>query len=361
MTVSRLSLFALVLVVAGAAPAQAQSATSGKWEVEAHGGGIWASNSTSGAAATLPAATPFSGAPLITPSRHESSYLFGDGSTLLNSVIGALRSTAQIVPLDPVLTAAAAHRSAGASAGARIARRFGSRYSAEFSIDYAAAPLEFTAKATDAIEASRASFETAMKGLFATGPFVTTSVTATKTSTESGGHQLVTTGVLTYDLVTHGRLIPYAEGGIGVVNNQGDTPQATIKGNYSTSVVGVFSINETDTVAIHLAPHNRDVVGVFGGGVRCAMSSRWGIRADVRALVGGGKVDTTLDASPSVQTQTPPGFIASSTNPSIVFANNSITGVQSTLSGPAISGLKTFSASGTAIRTNVVAGVYFRF
>jgi hypothetical protein len=353
-------LFALATVL-HASPALAQSSQAGKWDVEVHGGGLWSSNPTAGTANPLPVGEAFSTVVLGRPSRRESSWFFGDGATLLNSVNTALRaSNGQITPLDGVLGAAAVTRSSGAGAGVRIARRFGARYAAEFSFDYAATPLEFTGKTVDGLEASRSTFVSAFRGLFATGPFSVNSVSATDDLTKSAGHQLVSAGVLTVDLVTHGRVVPYVAGGAGVVTNRGGAPVATLNGNYNVAIVGVFPINETDKVTVRVGSRSHDVVGVFGGGVRCALSSRWGIRADVRALAGGGHVDTLVDASPSVTVQTLPTFIASATSPSVQFSNSSTTN-QSSLSGPAISGLKTFTGRGSAIRTNVAAGVYWRF
>jgi len=360
MTSGRFVLLAVAVALgAEVSPARAQSA--GKWELEAHGGGLWSSNSTSGSAATLPAATPFT-TRFGTVSRAESSWMFGDGASLLNATNIALRAiNGQITPLDSVLGVATGSRGNGGSAGFRVARRFGPRYAAEFSFDYAATPLEFTAKTVDGIEATRSTFITAWRGLLATGPFVNTNVTATTDLHRSAGHQLLTTGALTVDLTTHGRLVPYVVGGAGIVSNRGDAPVATVTGNYAFSVGGLFPINETDRVTVRLVPRDHEAVGVFGGGVRYAVSPRWGIRGDVRAHVGGGKLDTLVDATPSVSTLAPAFFIASATIPSIQFSNNPSTGTPSTLSGPAINGLKTFSGSGTAIRTNVAAGVYFRF
>ena len=206
-------LFALAALLDAPSPARAQSSQAGKWEVDVHGGGLWSSNPTAGTANPLPVGEAFSTVIVGRPSRRESSWFFGDGATLLNSVNTALRANGQITPLDGALGAAAVTRGAGAGAGARIARRFGARYAAEFSFDYAATPLEFTGKTVDGIEASRGTFVNAFRGLFATGPFSINSVTATADLTKSAGHQLLSTGVLTVDLLTHGRFVPAVAGG----------------------------------------------------------------------------------------------------------------------------------------------------
>jgi hypothetical protein len=363
MTMLRPSIsFALVVAVCAVSPGPAHAQPSGKWEVEVHGGGLWSTSPTAGKAETLPVATPFTTF-VGTTSRRESSWLFGDGASLLNSVNAALRANGTITPLDSVIGAAAARRGNGGAVGFRVARRFGARYAAEFAFDSASAPLKFTSAAIVGIGTTHDSFVTAFKGLLATGPFSVSNVSATTDLKDSRGSQLITTGVLTVDLLTHGRFIPYVAGGAGVVNNRGDAPSATLTGTYafSLSIPGLnVPFNETDRVIVRVAPRSRDAVGVFGGGLRYTVSPRWGIRADLRAHVGGGKVDTLVDATPTAVSQTPSLPIASGTSPSIQFSNNQSL-APTTLSGPAISGLRTFTASGTAIRTNITGGVYFRF
>src|SRR5262245_13237755 len=341
-----------------ASPARAQTGSTGKWEVEAHGGGMWTSSPSGGSAATLPAGTPFTTIAPGFSSLRVVSWLFGNGTTFLNQVNAALRSSARITALDGVLGSAAASREDGGSFGFRVARRFGSRYAAEFGFDVAQTPLRLTGAASTGIEATRGSFVTAFNGLLGTGPFTNVNVTATADVNRGSGHQILTTGVMTVDLLTHGRLIPFVAGGGGVISN-GDSPGVTVLGNYAFSIVGVVPIHETDRVAVRVTENDHSTVGVFGGGIRYAASPRWGVRMDVRAIAGGGKTDTIVDATPSVVTGTPAGVIFSSTAPSIQFS--SVPSVFTSLSGPAISSLRTFTGSGSAVRTNLTGGVYFRF
>src|SRR5438093_10179484 len=129
-------------VVAAAPPAAAQSAAGDRWQIEIHGGGLWPSTPTGGEAAAFPAATTFTTL-AGSQSRRVSSWFFGDGATLLNSVNRVLAPSAPLTPLDKVLGASAATRDSGPDVGLRVARRFGSRYSAELSVDYARTPLKF--------------------------------------------------------------------------------------------------------------------------------------------------------------------------------------------------------------------------
>jgi hypothetical protein len=47
--------------------------------------------------------------------------------------------------------------------------------------------------------------------------------------------------------------------------------------------------------------------------------------------------------------------------PSIQFSNNPTTGRSSSLSGPAVTDLRTFTGSGTHIQTHVAVGYFLRF
>src|SRR5262245_7872090 len=155
--------------VASAPAARAQGAPERKWEVEVHGGGATSTAPTGGAASALPVGANFTTL-AGSRSRSESSWLFGDGASLINNVNTVLAPAARITPLDAVIGSAAASRESGGAAGVRVTRRFASRYSAELSVDYARTPVKFTQKALDGIEASRSTFIGAFRGLFISGP-----------------------------------------------------------------------------------------------------------------------------------------------------------------------------------------------
>jgi hypothetical protein len=344
-----------------AAAAHAQSVTTGKWEIEVHAGAARPTSATGGTAATLPVGTTFVTLSPLAPSRRESSWWFGDGAALLNSVNRTLAPSALLTPLDAVILGAAGSRRSGASAGVRVTRRFGRRYSAGFDLDYARTPLRFTKAALDGIESSRGSFMTAFRGLFISGPSPNPNVSATATITEGTGSELITTGVFGVDLTTRGRFVPFVLAGGGIAHNAGTAPTAALVGNYGFPIPGAgVSINETDRVTIRLDSRVNSPVGVFGGGFRYAASPRWGIRGDVRVVAGSAKTDVLVDASPSTTNTTPGILLVSPTFPnSAVFSSSPA--LTSSLTGPAISGLRTFEGSGVSFRTNVTGGVYLRF
>src|SRR5262249_55861420 len=229
------------------------------------------------------------------------------------------------------------------------------------------------------VEASRASFVSAWNeqtGLIRSGGgviFTNPNVTSTATINDQRGRQLVTTGAVTFDLLTRGRIVPYATGGAGVISKVGGSPSVTLTGNYRFTSLNAFfnpaapsvtfPVNETDTVTIRAVPSSsHPFVGVFGGGVKVLGSSRWGIRADVRAYISRNTVDLLVDATPQVTTATPAGLIASALTPSMQFSNNpAVTNQQSTLSGAPISGFKTLSSSGTPVQVIVAVGYFVRF
>lgn len=365
-------------ITAFAAPMQGpQGGSSGgpagerKWEIEVHGGGTQASNPTGGTA-SLPGA----GASFTTyvglPSRRASSWYVGDGALLLNQLNTAFFLTQKFTPLDPVLAKSGAERQGGGNVGFRVNRQITPRFSAEFSLDYVRGPLKMTDAMLAGIEASRASFTTNFNTLLLStgGPFTNVAVTSTSTLQDSIGRQIFTTGAVNIKLIERGRIIPYVTVGAGAVTNRGDLPSVSLVGNYQFRLGGFGAgtgggpgpapVNETDTVKLHYVADNAFVT-VLGGGVKRDFSARWGLRADVRAYFSKNTVSVLLDANPVVATGTPAGFLASFTNPSLQVSNNLSTGVQSTLSGPAISGFKTFTGSGTQTQVSITVGFFTRF
>ena len=183
------------LLVSLVAPAGAQDAGEGKWEIEIHGGGMLANRPTGGTAAL-----PDAGAPFLTttgrPSRRESSWYFGDGALLLNQLSAAISffpAVERVAPLDTVLTTSAAERQSGGSFGMRVSRLINSRFTAEASVDYSLGRLDMTSASLAGIEASRRSFASTWTAVFGVTPFLTPNVTSVSTIHNSEGHQLLTT------------------------------------------------------------------------------------------------------------------------------------------------------------------------
>jgi hypothetical protein len=366
-----------------ATPAAAQTAGSGKWEIEFHGGGMLPTNSTSGAV-TLPGPgqvfTSVTNVPALGPaihaSRQESSLYFGDGSILFNEVAASLVASGlaqfpgRIAALDPVLGRSFGTQRRGGGIGARVSRVLTPRLSAELSVDYGLAQLEVDQANRDSIEATRASFIPAFTGLilFNTNRVVN-SITSIAALERGSGHQLSTSGALLINLRTSGNVIPYATVGASLISTIGRMPSATLSGNYQFVSAGA-PMNESDTVIVSDARDARAVAGILGGGMKYHVSPRWGIRLDARVSFSKNTAGTSLDATPNVVLGgLPAGRFALIAPTTIMFSNSTlpvtsqgvtVTGI-STLTGPALTGFRTFSGSGVSTHTNIAAGVFWRF
>jgi hypothetical protein len=351
------------LLVLGTAPAAAQTAP--KWEVEFHAGGLVASNPTGGTTALPPAGPGFTTSVGRT-SRRASSWYFGDGAALLNEIQAAFGTPAsqRITPLNDVLNAPLATRRNGVAFGFRVSRAITSRLAAEATVDFSPAKLEMTRDAERSIETTRTGFETAFNGLLAGAPVSGRTVTSRSTLQDSSGGQLLTSGTLNLALRTTGNVIPYVTGGAGVISALGDQPGATLEGNYRFSLVGIYPMDEKDLVTVRVSVPDNDLVGVVGAGARYVASPRWGMRVDGRVYLGRDRLDTVVDASPSVAANGPvsPAPLSSSTTPSIQFSNNPPgTGPQSNLTGEAITGFRTYEGSGVRSQFALTAGLFWRF
>ncbi|HTM24668.1 MAG TPA: hypothetical protein VL225_05715 [Vicinamibacterales bacterium] len=380
----------LAAVVATVSPASAQTAGSGKWGFEFHTGGMMPTNPAHGTV-TLPAAgQPFSTVAMYPPpappvitvgsSRRESSWYFGDGAILFNQAAVGLETTqvgmstpfpGRIATLDPVLGRSLGERPRDGSIGARVSRTFTPRLSAELSVDYGLGRMQITQANRDAIEATRASFIAAFNGLITANPGrVLKSLTSTAALESGGAHQLFTSGALIVNLRAAGRIVPYATFGASLISSLGAMPRATLTGNYQFLNPSGSPINETDTVTVRDV-RERSVGGILGGGVKYDVARRWGIRLDARVSLSRNSASTVLDATPNVALgQLPAGRLVLNSSPTLQFSNNStdpvtalsVTAVAaSTLTGPAISGLRTFSGSGVSTHTSVTAGIFWRF
>ena len=341
---------------------RAQEASAGavtrqpKWEVEFHVGGMLASHPTGGTA-TLPGP----GLPFTTangnPSRLVSSWYLGDGALLLNQVNAALGVPQRITPLDGILTSSIAQRQRGLTLGGRLSRILGPRYTVEVTVDYGPG-LGLSSAGQDGIEASRAAFVSAWNGLFSTGPFQILTLTS-KASTIDAGHQLLATGAVNVALRQEGKFVPYVTLGGGLSSIVGGTPTTTLVGEYRSTFNGTTQIAEIDSVTVRHAA-GKSMVGVFGGGSRYFVSPRWGVRVDARVYLSSNKVDNVLDVSNAIPGGGS-GSVASATSPAVQFSSSPQTGIQSSLSGPAVNGFRTFAGAGLQSQVSITIGIFRRF
>jgi hypothetical protein len=358
--------FTALLCGLGSRPVSAQVVTKPdadpKWTAEFHGSLVRSPTPTGGAAGQFPAGTTFRTETGF-PSRANPSWYFGDGAALFNQVNAQFASRftirfPQLVPLDGVLTGASVGRQGGGGWGFRVARTVTSRFGVEFSVDRGNETRQLTASARSAIDAARASFESAFSGLLATIPQTGLRVTSTAEIGEASARHTAITGALTIALTRHGRLATHALAGAGRAVTRQDPIEARLRGNYQFRFFDTFAVNETDAVTIHFTDRESTMVGVFGGGITSDFGERHGLRADVRVFAGTSGAVTLVDAASSSQRVVPFVALPSNTNPSIQFSTT--TTDRSSLTGSS-TGLRTFNGSGLDMRVAISVGYYIRF
>jgi hypothetical protein len=336
------------------------------WEVEVHAGGLFTPDVSGGTGSLPPVGSSFT-TPGGFQSRVVSSWFFGDGAQLLNGVAGSnpgFNVSQRITPLDVVLNNPLADRTGGGSFGFRVSRQLMPRIVAEFNFDYASTPFEARGGVQSGLEGTAASFAPVFEALLPAPLFVGRNPRASSSLEIGDGSEIIVTGVVRINLLTQGRIIPYAAAGAGVTNYRGEGPVAVLDGGYSFLLFGVAPFNERDTVNMRQTFEESAPVGVFGGGVNVYLTVRSGIRVDARVHLGPARDEVLLNATPVV-TVTPAGsLVFSSTNPSLSF--NSLAGASTTLSpsslsGRAITDFKTFEASGTRQQVLLSVGYFYRF
>lgn len=350
---------ALCVALCTAVSANAASAQSraSRWEVEGYVGFMASAGVGSGRARTPDPGEPIVTSTPIFPARQTSSWFLGDGATLLNAVNAEFRQPHRIIPLEASLAAIPDPR--GGAFGVRVRRRLSDRFSAEFSVNVGARNEGGADLLRTAVESARDSFTAAFGDLLASGPFSRVVVAATSSVTAGAPRRADVAFDVTYRFARWRAADPYIAIGAGVTVGFGSMPSASLQAHYRFFVLDQVPIDETDNLSLRyaggLAP-----IAVLGGGIRRHVSDRWGLTIDARLLAGSGAAQVWLDARPSSVRATPAGFVESYTNPAIQFSNDSATGRQTTLSGPAIENFRVFTA-GVEARGLVTAGVFVRF
>jgi hypothetical protein len=331
------------------------SRASGSWELEFAGGGVLSPTPSGTAVDPAPGASILTSGPTFS-SRQVSSWLFGDGASMLNLASAAKGLTSQVVPLDAAF--GPMHTSGGGSAALRVRHWLGPRWALEANLDVLVAGSTSGSGLATAAATTRDSFKSTFGALLATGPLTGFNVTATSaTAGTATAKDLAATGALRWRLGS-GSWAPYLTFGGGLTAGIGTLPSASVSAAYQFSA-GQVPISETDHVTLQ---YNQPTTwtGMVGGGLRHEWSATWALDADVRVFIGPSGTQLLLDASPSVTTSTQAGEFETLTNPDLQFSNNPSTGRQSTLSGPSIQNFVAFSG-GLQTRVLVAIGLVRRF
>ena len=357
----------VVAVHACAGSAAAQATDDRTWEVEVSGGGGVSVRPVGGTALPIEPGAPFTTV-VGEPSRRVRSWFFGDGAALLNEAIEGFRDHVDVPPIDPlddVLATGGLVRphAYGGGANLSVTRIVNRRFAVEFGGSYSTYPRIAMPVATRArISESRESFEPTWAALMRLGPFAkpttvrSTDVRSTETHRDGHLREVAVTGTLQVTFPTAGRAAPYASVGAGYVHVSGELSSSDVVGTYRFRIHGDHLFEQVDAVTLR-ASSSGVMVGVVGGGVKSYLSDRWGLRLDVRALIGPAATYVEVDTDPRVRADDLSDAIASRTAPSIQFGTEAAV---STL-GLATRGLRTWSASGLSVRVRVALGVFWRF
>jgi hypothetical protein len=343
--------------------AQSTSQPASRWSIEFYAGTASSSEATTGTAGpAFPVGTPFTttsgGA-----SRVHSSWLFGDGATLLNQVLGQFAiingtTFSRLVPLDTAVTSSSTRRRGGATFGLRLSRHLSPRLTLDANVERSQGSLVLSDSAETAFAATRDSFKAAFEGLLATAPITALSVASTMTVNEGSAAQTRAGAAVRWTLVSGSRASVYATAGGGVLLHGGRDFQAVFNGSHSFRLFGAFPMSETDRVVVSVKKPSSAVLGLVGGGVTYDFSSRLGLRVDVQLSVSPNSDVTTVSGSPNVGTLTPTGVLPSVTSPGLQFS--STPGVPSSLSGAATT-YTTFTGSGLNRQVSFTVGIVRRF
>jgi hypothetical protein len=358
---------AAALSLLAVVPASAQ-VTVPKWDIEGHFGGSVTGDNPAGTALLPSAAGTFT---TVTgfPTARVSSWYFGDGARLLSDVSAGLGLAGPITPLDPVLGTGVGNRNA-TTFGVRVGRALTGRFRAEFTFDYFDRAVGFDGATSDAIEATRGTIETKWRSLLgSTGPSsVSSSVSSARL--EGGGGQIMALGVVNINLRAlqvsdllplPRRFMPFVTAGAGVLSSIDDPLHVAIDGVYQLTLPNLVHFSEADSVSVEYSTPRHAIVAAFGGGFTYDLTPRMGIRSDVRLHLSPNRVTVNLSTSPLVVNQSPTGYIASQTSPSLQLSNDAALGVDSSLSGPPIADFETYRSSGVNRRLTMTGGVFFRF
>jgi hypothetical protein len=344
--------------------------TEANWEVSAQVGVV--SRATGrGTAQPLPRAGSF-----ITvtgsPSAAVSSWFFGDGAALFNQVAALEGLGAAIVPLDQALRAGVSRRRGGVNLGFTAARWITPRLAVQFQGDYAPTAVVMNERALSSLEHAATSYTDAWARRFDAGLAADGVLSEAFVSGETergGGHQLFLTAGLKVVVHTKRRLRSYVGGAAGVTHTWNTVPTATLVGGYQfgaalqtgDGVVRVPFIERDEVTVRAVWGNSRRPLGVVHGGFEYYMESRRGFRVDLAVLMSPNRVSTFLDATPAVVVEPSPAAIAGTTTPTIQFSSYPAAVTRSTLTGPSLRDVETFSGDGLETQVKLSVAYFLRF
>ena len=293
--------------------------------------------------------------------RRVTSWLFGDGASLLNDVLASLGRPERVLPLDQLLNTAAVEHSTENGFGVRISRRWTKNLWIEIDGDYSRASFTLLPSVIPGLLDTHESFANAFSGLVASGQgaaFFNPVLDSQVLAGDGEGHEILVTGSLRWEFGSGwNRLKFYVQGGGGMAWGLGGAV-AILTENYSFGLPSGARIDETDIVNIDFSG-GIGLVATGGGGLRFRVTRASGVRVDARALLVQDHVNTLVSTTPTISMSQPTDAIWSSLTPGIQFSTDPAH--VSNLSAPALSSFKALSGSGYKPRYAVSVGYYFTF
>lgn len=333
------------------------------WTIDVFGGGGGSLGSAKGETTVeFPVGQPF-----ITrdglPSRRVSSWHFGDGADLFNTVLvrfGGITGVTfpPIQPLDGALRAAVITQRRGASGGIRVGRRLTSRLSVDMWAEYRRTPVAFADGFADALVRTSNSFRTSFQTLLATAPITELTVTSSLSVTGASNHQTRIGGAIRWAVWERPSISWFVSVGTGADVRGGGTTTATLTGRYAGRLNGAAPFEETDTVTIAATQPRVVPVGTAALGVTYGLGQHFGLRADATFSISGGARTVTVHAAPAHVSGGVEGVLPSLTSPAIQFST--MPTHPTSLSGPAVT-MTTFRSRGTHRQVSFTVGVFRRF
>ena len=302
----------------------------------------------------------------VTPniaSRQVSSFLFGDGNSLLNQVLIG-NGLKPIPSLDSAIlnNRLALERQSNIGIGLRLARYATKRVSVdwtnEYDIDYDHGSFEINEKERADSFHSMHAWVTSLESLFGKcGKPCYSSVAARELSTHEKGHQLSSALTANYDLASQGKFVPYVGGGMGFVISFSGTPRQQYIGHFS---LRNGAIEGTDHVNVNFqVPAVVPALVILAGG-KYQLNGRWGLRMEMRNNFESHSFKTLVSASPEFSAGgAGNAIVLSSGGVGVQFSDNQAL-AQSSLSST-LPQFRTFKSTGLRYEGRISGGVFYRF
>jgi outer membrane protein W len=357
-------LLALIGCVLFAHSTFAQStAHSRKWEIEVHGSGFLKDDANGGVKRLPGHGETFATTTPNVNSRLVSSFLFGDGNTLINQVLVG-KGLNPIPSLDGAIlnNRLTLERQSNIAVGFRLSRYMGRRlwldWTNEYDIDYDHGSFEVNEREEADGFHSMQTWVTSLESLFGTcGQPCLGAAAARFLSTHEKGHQVSSALTANFDLRSEGKFVPYVGVGGGLVISFAGTPRHEYFGHY---VLLNGTIQGSDHVRVNFQVPPVVPALIVAAGAKYKINARWGLRMEMRNYLESHSYKTIVQALPEVnETGSTDVIVLSSGGTGVQFSGNQSLAPSSLSSS--LPQFRTFKSTGLRYEGRISGGVYYRF